>query len=326
MGRTFEALRQADVPRQAREDQPPVLCPAEEAHAGDEAGGEGAVPFIEVGPRRSVEGSPEVLAGPAPPVAENPDEARVVFRPLPALARPTRAGRSVLAPELVAYHAPQSPQAEQFRGLLAALLPACGPRAGERGLALLFTAARPGTGATTVVLNIAITAACQGRQRVVVADANLRRPALAERLGLPAVPGLREVLAGTAGLDEALRPTDQADLLALTAGLAGPGTGTRFVASTTRSLLRQLRQRADLVLIDGPCWDGRPEAAALAAAADAVFLVLPEKDAESPQADALLRDLPGQGAHLAGCILADGGWRDCAVREAPREESLGKLG
>jgi hypothetical protein len=39
-------------------------------------------------------------------------------------------------------------------------------------------------------------------------------------------------------------------------------------------------------------------------ACDAVYLVLPEKDAESPEADELLQALPAQGARLAGCVLA----------------------
>jgi Mrp family chromosome partitioning ATPase len=204
----------------------------------------------------------------------------------------------------VTFHAPEQPAAEQYRGLLAALLPLPGVRGGERGPVLLFTACRSGAGATTIVLNVALTAAHQGRRRVVVVDGNLRRPAVARRLGLPAVPGVREVLAGTAGLDRALQPTEQDNLLALTAGLAASGPGTRFVAETTRSLLRQLRQRADLVLIDGPCWDGGPEVSALGPAADAVFLVVPEQEAEGPEADALLQAIPEQGARLAGCVLA----------------------
>jgi hypothetical protein len=89
----------------------------------------------------------------------------------------------------------------------------------------------------------------------------------------------------------------------LAAGLAVTGPGPRFVAETMRSLVRQLRQRAELVLIDGPCWDGGREVVALAATADAVFAVLPEKEAETTEADDLLEAIADQGA-LAGCVLA----------------------
>jgi Mrp family chromosome partitioning ATPase len=187
--------------------------------------------------------------------------------------------------------------------LLPALLTACGEAHSERGRALLFTAARAGSGTTTVLLNVAITAARPGRRRVLVVDANARQPAVAERLGLPIVPGLREVLSGSVSLEQALQSTEQANLLALTAGAAAP-SGTRFVAETLRSLLRQARQRFDLVLVDGPAWDGRPEVRGLGLACDAVCLVLPEREADTAEADALLQAIPEQGARLAGFIVS----------------------
>lgn len=302
MGRLFEALRQPDAARRPSADLAAVPAPAEEKVA------EAEIPYIEVGPRHSMEASPDVLASgparrptparPAEPVAET----HAVFRPLPAGVRQGEAA-APFASELVAYHNPDLPSAKQYRELLAALLPAA-VRSGERCPVLLNTSSQPGIGATTVLLNVAIMAARQGRRRVAVVDANLRRPAVADRLGLPPAPGLREVLRGAADLDEALRPTAQPHLLALTAGLAEAGVGTRFVAETMRSLLRQLRQRADLILIDGPAWAGRPEVVALATAVDAVCLVVPENDAETPQSDALLQAIADQGARLAGCILA----------------------
>ena len=76
-----------------------------------------------------------------------------------------------------------------------------------------------------------------------------------------------------------------------------------FVAETLPSLLRQLRQRHSLVLVDGPRWDGNAEVSALSAACDAVFLVAPESEAETPHTDALLKLIAEQGQHLAGCIL-----------------------
>jgi Mrp family chromosome partitioning ATPase len=294
MGRLFEALRQAAGPRVRQEETMSEPVPAVVA--------EPEVPYIEVGPRHSIDASPEVLAGgparrsPAARPAEPVAGTQVSFRPLPAGPR--------FAPELVAYHSPDGAAAEQYREVLAALLPAAGARAGEGCPVLLFAGSQPEVGATTVLLNVAITAARQGRRRVVVVDAHLRRPAVASRLSLAPAPGLREVLRGTAGLDQALRQTGQANLLALTAGLAESGSGTRFVAETLRSLLRQLRQRADLALIDGPPWDGRPEVVALATAADAVCVVVPEQEAETAQSDALLQSVADSGARLAGCILS----------------------
>lgn len=309
MGRILDVLSRADkkavaaeplpvTPSASADDAQPLLVEMEE------------VPFIEVGPRKSMEASPSVLAtSPAPlplplstaplapsrsePTTSLPAPRSVQFRALPG-----RSARSSFAPELLAYHAPDQPAAQQYRDVLDGVVNAAS--ASDRPAALLFTSALPRSGATTTLLNLAITAA-RG-VRLLVVDANFRRPAVAERLGLPAAPGLREVMAGTAALDEVIHPTELANLFVLTAGLRDTSR-VRFVAETLRSLLRQLRQRYPLVLVDGPRWDGKPEVSALAAVCDGVFVVTPESEAETPQTDALLRLIPEQGARLAGCIL-----------------------
>jgi Mrp family chromosome partitioning ATPase len=135
---------------------------------------------------------------------------------------------------------------------------------------------------------------------VVVIDANLRRAAVADRLGLEPAPGLTEVLAGECALADALRATEQPGLFVLTAG--GP-TPTLASSEEVRALLNELREDHDLVLLDAPPWDGRAGVAALAAACDAVFLVVPAPEADTAPASDLVRALPGQGIRLAGCIL-----------------------
>ncbi|HZY83278.1 MAG TPA: hypothetical protein VFE78_00495 [Gemmataceae bacterium] len=311
MGRVLDALRQAEAPHaEPTRRPPPAETPAPAPELAEDTDPETEIPFIEVGPRKSMEASPSVLActpsallaagraAEAPAAPAPPTPGAVVFRALGRAAAPCR---SRIAPEVVAFHAPEQAAGAQYRDLLAALA-AAGP--GVRQAALLFTPALADADATAVVLNLAVTAARQGRRRVLAVDGNLRRPGVAWRLGVPEAPGLREVLGGAVTLDEAVQETEQPNLLALSAGAPAGGVGPRFVAETMRSLLRQLRQRFDLVLVDGPRWDGRPDAALLAAACDAVYLVLPEKDAESPEVDELLQALPAQGARLAGCVLA----------------------
>jgi len=225
----------------------------------------------------------------------------VTFRPAPDEGDCRAESQPRFPPELIAYHRPDHPVSVQYRQVLASVLAASPEKESQ---VLLFTATRPGGGTTTVLLNVAITAARQARRRVVVVDGNLRRPALAERLGLRIGIGLRDVLAGTAALEQALQETDQPNLVALTAGAAGGGNGVRFVAETLRSLLRQLRHHFDLVLVDGPRWDGQPDVVLLGSACDAVYLVVPEGEAESPQVDDLFQIIPQHGARLGGCILA----------------------
>jgi Mrp family chromosome partitioning ATPase len=250
------------------------------------------IPFIEVGPHKSMEASASVLA--TRPRPSSPASA-VTFHPSPAEAAPRRPH---FAPEIVAYHQPDHPISAQYRDLLTALLPAASH---DGAKALLFVPALAGVDVTAVVLNLAVAAGRQENTRVVIVDAGAPEPALAERLGLAARPGVGEVLSGAVTLEQALLQTDLAHLAILPAG--APATlGLRLVVETPGSLLRKLRKCCDLIFVLGP--PSIHDSEALAKTCDVVYLVLPEREAGSPQVDELLRTFPQQGARLGGCILA----------------------
>jgi Mrp family chromosome partitioning ATPase len=304
MGKILNVLRQTELqPVPAAEAQ---SAPAEALPPGNT---EEETPFIEIGPQRQIEASPSVLAvqpphrptilAPTSPVVETPvgpqpkaTPMRVAFRAIPKGTR--------LVPELIAFHEPDHAISVQYRELFTAVEAAL---EGDRARALLFAPALPATDGTAVLLNIAITAARQGR-RVAVVDGQARQPRLAALLGLPEVPGLGDVLAGTTELEQALQATDQERLFALTGGKSVSNRGPRWAAETTRSVLRRLSDAFDLVLVAGPPWDDKPEVVLLGAACDAVFLIVPEAESNSPQVDHLFHTIPEHGAYLAGCILA----------------------
>lgn len=321
MGRMLEAfklldphrLQPADAPTAPHLAWPRPVSPAPPPATDEE------VPFIEVGgPRTTMEASPQVLAagaklGQKPPAAPSGPRLRAVappafgdaptrvmsvaLRPLPADASPSEPAQQRFAPELIAFHRSEHLVSEQYRALAESI---AGQLPTGRAQVVLLTALTPEAGTTTVLLNAAITFARQGRLRVAVVEANLRRPALARRLGLPEAPGLRDFLAGTSTLTAILRETGQPNLLALT---AGDGGALPALSDALRPVLRQLRDRFDLVLVDAPCWDGRPDMVALGAACDVVYLVLPESEAGTADADAWVNTLPQQGARLRGCIV-----------------------
>jgi Mrp family chromosome partitioning ATPase len=318
MGRMLDALKRADRSN-AEPDGRPNTTPDVASTFPPEAPlkREEEIPFIEVGPRKSVEASPSVLASASvtAPLSARVESLSLTPRTVQFRALPVSRGRpSPFAPELVAFHAPEQIAARHYRVVLDAVRNASAPNPGAK--IFLFTAFRTGIGNTTTLLNLAITAAREGGERVLVVDANLRQPAVAERLGLPAALGLRDVLAGSIALEHAVQPTEQPNLFALTAGVSECGwsshlssqeeTQPRFVAQTMRSLLRQLRTLFQLVFVDGPPREGRPEGMMLDGACDALFLVLPEREAETPQVDALLQSISHQGGRLAGCVLVAG--------------------
>jgi len=291
MGRFLETLRQAEGQRPSPESHQPALRPI----WPDDVEGSCEVPYIEVGPRKSLEASPGVLLTvPAPTECGSAQPLAVSFRGL----KP-RPGR--IAVEIVAFHVPDHAVSGQYRQLLASLFPS--PPSATRS-ALLFLGTADGVASATVVANLAVMAARQNKGRVLVVNANRGQTILEELLGLAKAPGLNEVLAGGTDLRQALQETEQAGLTVLAAGVTAPSEGVRFQAGNLRSVLRQLRQQFDLILVQGPAWEGRAEQVALATACDGVCVVVPEAEAESPDVDAVLQALAKNGACSIGCILA----------------------
>lgn len=269
------------------------------------------MPYIEVGgPNHAVEGSPDVLQSgqrnghhtpPTRTANGSGDEfTSVAFRPLPAEPVRRRPAYERFAQELVAFHQPDHPAAEQYRSLYLSIESQL-PEGASR--VVLFTGTGTGAGTTTVLLNLAITSARQSGLRVVVVDANLRRPAVADRLGLREAPGLCDVLQGRVAPQRALQETGEAGVLALPAGNPEESDLIRLNEETLRGIIRVLRGRFDLVLLDTPAWSEHPETVALAAVSDVVYLVSPQASAETPAVKTLLHTIPQQGGRLRGTIL-----------------------
>jgi Mrp family chromosome partitioning ATPase len=288
MGRMLEALRQAGTRRNGDGEAPP----AEDDFISDFANEE--VPFIEVGPERSVEASPAVL-GAEPPrlrLAAPPAE------PLPAAVvslRPPLSPNQRFARELVAFHQPDAPAAAEYRRLAAALFQGAIPGPAH---VLLCAGVAAGSGATTVALNLGIGLAGRDGRNVIIVDAECAQPAVAERLGLRARPGLADVLAGRESLDRALQETGLENLTALAAGVADGEWRASHSGEAFRPVLRLLRDRFDVVLIDGGL-----EVGGVAEACDAAYLVVSQAAAGAAATAERARSLLRQGVPLRGCIV-----------------------
>jgi polysaccharide biosynthesis transport protein len=141
------------------------------------------------------------------------------------------------------------------------------PRKGTSGRALLITGASPSEGKTTVALNLAASLALAGR-RVILIEADLRRPALTPSLGVPeAQAGVVSVLIESTALEDALTPSPVYgdNLQFLGADFSdGSHLGERpyvdsrqwiaelFSIPAAQRLIDDARKRADYVIVDSP--------------------------------------------------------------------------
>jgi Mrp family chromosome partitioning ATPase len=233
----------------------------------------------------------------------------VVYQPVLDAKQIVDSAQQRIASELIAYHHPNHPISEQYRSLLARLNgPSSGPEewyVGRGPQVLLFLGTTTGIGTTTVLLNLGITRSRFSKNGVVVVDANLRQPAVAERLGIPSLPGIRELASHRVTLPLALRGTGIPQLWAITAGEPFSATPSWPSGDAVRAILQQLRSQFDLVLIDAPSWDGGPEMVSIGSACDAVYLVMRPSEVKSPVVEELGRLIPHLGCPLSGYFLIE---------------------
>lgn len=136
---------------------------------------------------------------------------------------------------------------------------------------ILLTSPLPSEGKTTIAINLALALVDSGR-RVVVIEADLRKPKVTEYLGLVRGVGLTNVLAGSAQHEEVVQAYADRDLWVLAAGPKPPNPGELLGSSQMHSLIEKLRGEYDFVLIDAPPVLPVADVSGLAASVDGLLL------------------------------------------------------
>jgi succinoglycan biosynthesis transport protein ExoP len=166
---------------------------------------------------------------------------------------------------------PESREAEAFRSLRTAIFHRV-PK--ESARTILVTSAAANEGKSTVVGNLAITIACAG-QRVLVVDANLRRPGQYALFGMnPNGKGLTAVVAGKMSLEEAIIRTKLDNLNILTSGPAVSNPAEMIDSEVFAQILKKLADQYDRIIVDSPAILAVTDAQILATRCDATLLVI----------------------------------------------------
>ncbi len=175
------------------------------------------------------------------------------------------------AVELVTQSRPKSQMAESYRALRTSLLLTS---LGGPPKVILITSALPQEGKTTTSINSAIVLAQKGT-RVLLMDADLRRPSIHKTLGMAPGSGLSNVLTGSATLRQAIiRSPILPDLFVLPAGTPPPNPAELLASTNMKDVLDELRQQYDHIVIDTPPALSVTDAVALSTSADRVILVI----------------------------------------------------
>jgi len=206
-----------------------------------------------------------------------------------------------MAVNLVVISDPASPAAEAYRRLRVNLMSA----AQEAPLqVLLVAAAGPDPDKSNTVANLAVTFAKVGR-RVILADCDLRHPALHTLLGLANDAGVTTVLDSDDTVELPLQPTEIPNLRVLTSGPAVVVPSDSIASPAMAKLIVRLRQEADVVVLDAPPVVLATDAAELATQVDGVLLTVSAGRTKRDDAQRAVQLLKRVGARLVGTALVN---------------------
>ena len=136
---------------------------------------------------------------------------------------------------------------------------------------IVISSAVPGEGKSTLAVNLA-TVLAQSGSRVMLIEADLRRPRVTRYMGLVGGAGLTDVLGGRARLSDVAQPWGDGLLSILAAGQMPPNPSEMLGSEQMRGLLSHLRGVYDFVLIDAPPLLPVTDAAVLTTLADGCVL------------------------------------------------------
>lgn len=173
-------------------------------------------------------------------------------------------------PALRYWHAPNSVEAEHIRSIRAALSVAVDDRHAK---IIQVTSPEPGDGKTTLISNLAVAEAQAGK-RVLVIDADLRRPCVQNLFRIALGRGLSEALSGQIPVRDLLRTSAVENLTLLTAGTPPANPAEILSSPRWQKLLSELRPDFDLILVDSPPLLAVSDPCEIARQADGLLLVV----------------------------------------------------
>jgi capsular exopolysaccharide synthesis family protein len=208
-------------------------------------------------------------------------------------------GHQLPDPTLCTYYRPKSLEAESFRAVRTALYFST---QGEGHKVVQVTSPGQGDGKSLVIANLAVSIAQSGK-RVILIDADCRRPRQHKIFGLSARDGLAGVIAGTAEARDVIQPTAVERLSLLPCGRVPPNPAELLTSSRFKEFLDAIREQYDFVLVDTPPLLVVTDPCAVAPRVDGVLMVLRLSKQGRPQAERAKCILETLGVKLLGVVI-----------------------
>ena len=167
---------------------------------------------------------------------------------------------------------------------------------------LMVTSASPREGKTFTAVSLAISLAQSGK-RVLLVDADLRRPRVHKVFRVHPPVGLTSILIGEATHDEAVIVTEVPNLSLLPCGPIPPNPAELLHSQKATEFMAFLRTQYDRIVFDSPPITAVTDALALGPQLDGVVLVVRVRQTRRDQAADVLRQLRALGSKVVGCVV-----------------------
>lgn len=169
--------------------------------------------------------------------------------------------------------------------------------------AIAVTSSIPGEGKTSTAVNLALTYAEAGL-RVLLVDADLRRPMVAETLGVENAVGLTTMLVGAVDFEQACVAWGESSLSFLPAGEVPPNPAELLASARMSELLGELRAKFDVMVVDTAPLLSVSDAAIIAQYVDTTVIVADVTKVRLAQLSRSLATLERGRAQIAGVLLS----------------------
>lgn len=174
--------------------------------------------------------------------------------------------------------------------------------ADEGPKSLVITSTAPGEGKTVVSANLAMSLAGSG-QRVLLVDADMRRPKLHEFFRIRREPGLSNILVGDGKASEAVKKTTVPNLWVMAAGKHPPNPAELLGSKRFKEFMASLGNHFDFIILDSPPVMAVTDASVLSHIATGVVFVIGAEMTSRGAAKAALNQLDSAKARYIGGVL-----------------------
>ena len=207
---------------------------------------------------------------------------------------------SAIEPIICSYHRPKSQTSEAFRAVRTALY---FNTQGKQHSVIQVTSPTPGDGKSTLASNLAVSIAQSGK-RVLLVDADMRRPRQHSTFGIEANEGFATVLSGRSAWRDCMYECEEIEGLTLMPCGSKPQNPAELCSSPqVKTLIEELREEFDFVIIDTPPLLAVTDACPIAARVDGVILTLRIKKNVRVSAERATEMLRNLGANCLGLVV-----------------------